>query len=84
MTKMAAMPINAKKTFKDFLPWNQWNNFNETWYMYVASGTTAHHNLLKLLPWVDIDLFFGKVKFCNLIYIEKCDSDGFFGNYCSL
>ena len=53
------------------------NNFNETWY--VASGTTAHHNLLKLLPWVDFDLFFGNVKFSNLgFYIEKCDSDEVF------
>ena len=32
----------------------------------------AHHNLFKLLPWVDLDLFFGKVKFCNFgFYIEK-------------
>ena len=47
--------------------------------MYVASGTTAHHNLFKLLLWVDLDLFFGKVKFCNSgFYKEKCDSDGFF------
>ena len=70
-------------TFKHFLPWNKYNNFNETWY--VASGTRACEYMAKLLPWVDVDLFFGKVKFCNLgFYIEKCDSDGFFGNYCSL
>ena len=32
----------------------------------------AHHNLLKLLPWVDLDLCFGEVKFCNLgFYIEN-------------
>ena len=36
------------KTFKAFLPWNQWNTFNNTWY--VASGTADNHNLLKLLP----------------------------------
>ena len=42
---------------------------------------TTHHNLLKLLPWVDLDLIFDKVKFCNLgFYIEKCDSDGFVEN----
>ena len=70
MTKMAAMPIYRKKPIKDFLPWNQSNNFNETWY--VASGTMVHHNLLKLLPWIDLELFFGNVKFCNLgFYIEK-------------
>ena len=33
--------------------------------------------LFKLLAWVDLDQFFGKVKFCKLgFYIEKCDSDG--------
>ena len=73
---MAAMPIYGKNSLK-FFPWNQWNNFKETWY--VASGTTAHHSLYKLLPWVDLDLFFGKVKFCKLGFdIEKYDSDGFF------
>ena len=52
---------------------------------YVASGKMAHHSLFKLLPWVDLDLFFGKVRFCNLgLYIENFDSDGFCGNYCSL
>ena len=52
---------------------------------YVASGTTAHDSLFKLLPWVDIDLFFSKVKFCNIgFYIEKCDCDGLNGNYYSL
>ena len=74
---MAAMPIHGKIPLKIFLPWIQWNNFNETWY--VASGTTAHYNLLDLLPSVDLDLFFGKVKFCNLGFcIEKYDSDEFF------
>ena len=35
--------------------------------------------------WVDLDLFYSKVRFCNLgIYIGKCDKDGFFGNYWSL
>ena len=65
------------KTLQNLLLWNQWNNFNKTFY--VASGTKAHHIFFKLLPWVDLDLFFDKVKFCNLgSYIEKCDSDGFF------
>ena len=42
MTKMAAMAINRKKTFKNLL---QWADFHETWY--VASGTRAHHSLYK-------------------------------------
>ena len=83
MTKMAAMPIYGKNPLKNLLSRNQWNDFNETWY--VASGTQAHHYLFKLWPRVDLDLFYGKVKFCNIgFYIEKCNSDGFFGNYCSL
>ena len=58
------------KPFKDFLPWN---NFNETWY--VASGPSK---FIKILPWVKLDQFVGKVKFCTLgFHIEKCDSDGF-------
>ena len=82
MTKMATMPMYGKTPLKDFL-WDQWNNFNETWY--VASGTAAHDSLFKLLTWVDLDLFFSKVKFCNFgYYIEKCDCVGFFGNYYSL
>ena len=42
MIKMAAMPI----PFKNILPWKQWNDFKETWY--VASGTPVHHSLFKL------------------------------------
>ena len=80
MTKMASMPIYGKTPLKIFSlePVEQFQGN-------LVSGTMAHHNLLNLLPWVDLDLYFGKVKFSNLgFYIEKCDSDGFFGNYCSL
>ena len=83
MHKMAAMPIYGKNTLKIFLP-----------------GTTGQI-LMKLCMknqrpnsfiicanyylWVDLDLFYGKVKFCNLgFYMGKCDNDGFFGNYCIL
>ena len=31
----------------------------------------AHHNLLELLPRVDLDLFFGIVKFSNLGFYMK-------------
>ena len=44
MTKMAAMPINGKKTFKHLLQ-NQQADLKETWY--VASGSPAHHSLIK-------------------------------------
>ena len=38
----------------------------------LTSETTVHYNLLKLLPWVDLDQFFGNGKFSNLsFYIEN-------------
>ena len=52
------------KTLQYLLLQNWWTDFHETWY--VASGTPAHHNLFKWWPWVDLDLFYGKVKFGNL------------------
>ena len=45
MTKMAATPIYGKKPFKNLLLQNRQADFHETWY--VASGTLAHHKLLK-------------------------------------
>ena len=36
----------------------------ETWY--VTSGTQTLQSLYKLLPWVDLDLFNGKVKLGRL------------------
>ena len=38
----------------------------ETWY--VASGTWVLPSLVKWLPWVDLDLFYGKVKFGPLCF----------------
>ena len=32
VTKMAAMPIYGKKTFKNLLLWNRLTDFNETWH----------------------------------------------------
>ena len=40
---------------------------------------------VQVITLVDLDLFFCQGQIWNLsFYIEKCDSDGFFGNYCSL
>ena len=65
MTKMAAIPLfdKKKKTPQNPLLRNRWTDFHETWY--VASETPAHHSLIKWWPWVDLDLFKGKVKFGN-------------------
>ena len=59
MTKMAATPIYGKNPSKIF---HSGTN-GPIWY--VALVTPPHHNLLKWWPWVDLDLFYGKVKFGN-------------------
>ena len=62
MTKMAAMPIYGKN-LKNILLQNQKSYDLKTWH--VASGTQALPSLYKWWPWVDLDLFYGKVKFGN-------------------
>ena len=80
MTKMAAMHIYGKTPLN--LLRYQWTDFHETWYMYVAFGTTAHHNLFKLWPWADHDLFFGQVKFGDLGFsIWKNENSGYLRNF---
>ena len=64
MTKMAAMPIYGKN-FKNLLQ-NQKSYDLETWH--VALGTQALQSLYKWWPWVDLDLFYGKVKFGPLCF----------------
>ena len=82
MTKMAAMPIYMVKTLQKSSTPEPEADFHETWY--VASGTPAHYSLFKLLPWSDLDLFYGKVKFGNLSFsIRKWENSGYFRNYCS-
>ena len=60
MTKIAAMPIYGKN-HKNLLLWNQWIDFNETWY--VALGTLAHYILYKSCPLVVLDLLYDKLNF---------------------
>ena len=79
MTKMAAMPKYGK-TLKNLLSRNHWVDFDEA--LYEASEIKALYYLCKLLPWVDLDLFYVKENFCNFgFYMGKCDNDVFFGNY---
>ena len=78
MTKMATM----LKTFRNLLLWNQWTDFHETWYL--ASGTPAHYSLYKWWPWVDLDLFYGKVKFGNLGFSIGKSENLIFQNICNL
>ena len=53
------------KTFKNLLQ-NQKSYDLETWH--VALGTQALQSLYKWWPWVDLDLFYGKVKFGPLCF----------------
>ena len=59
MTKMAAMPIYDKK-LKKILLQNQLADDLEIWY--VALYTQVVPRMIKLCPWVDLDLFYTKVS----------------------
>ena len=61
MTKMAATSIYGKNLKKNLLPRNQKADDFESWY--VASGAPVLPSLFKWWPWVDLDLFYGNVKF---------------------
>ena len=64
MTKMADMLIYGKN-FKNLL-WNQKADDLESWC--ATSGARVLPSLLKWSPWVDLDLFYGKVKFGPLCF----------------
>ena len=60
MTKVSAMPIYGKN-LKNLLLQNQYTDDLET--LYVALPMHVLPRLFKLLPWVDLDTFYAKVKF---------------------
>ena len=60
MTNMAAMPIYGKKR-KNLLLQNQLTDDLETWY--VALSMQVLPRFFKLFPWVDLDIFYAKIKF---------------------
>ena len=60
MTEMDAMPI-YDKNLKNLLLRNQKADDLETWY--ATLGAQVLPNLFKWWPWVDLDLFYSKVKF---------------------
>ena len=69
------------KTLKNLFLWNQKADDLETWY--AASGARVLPNLFKWWLWVDLDLFYGKVKFGPLRFcMGKRWNIGFFRNYC--
>ena len=83
MTNMATMPIYGKNLKKssspepmDRWPWNLICTFFCMWVL---------PRLFKLWPWVDLDLFYAKVKFGHIgFYMGKSENYLFFRNYCSL
>ena len=80
MNKMATMPTYGEKTLTNLLSANQWADFDESWY--EASVTRAHYILFKRYLLVALDIFYAKVKLCNLgVYLGKCDN---YRNYCIL
>ena len=82
MTKMAAMPIYGKNTLKIFFPGTTGQILMK---LCMKHQTPKPFIIYANYDWVDLDLFYGKVKFCNLgFYMGTCENDGFFGNYCIL
>ena len=66
------------KTFKNLLLQNHKSYDLETWH--VASGTEALQSLYKWWPWVDFDLFYGKVKLGRLyVWMGKTVTKSFNG-----
>ena len=64
MTKMAAMPIYGKNPSKIFFSGTGRTDYHETWY--VASDDSCLNIVCSNDdPGVDLDLFYGKVKFGN-------------------
>ena len=62
MTKMATMPIYGKKVnLKNLLLYYRTADDLETWY--AASGTRVLPNSFQWWPWVNLDIFHGKVRF---------------------
>ena len=74
MKKLAARAINSKNLKKSctcisvcfYILQNLFTDFNET--LFVASGTPASYSLYVSRPWVDLDLFYSKVKFGHIVF----------------
>ena len=82
MTNMAAMPIYGKNLKKSSSP-ELIDRYLET--LYVALSMQVLPRSFKLLPWVDFDTFYAKVKFGDIGFcMGKSENYLFFGNYCSL
>ena len=72
MTSMATMPIYMVKTLKHLLQ-NQKIDDLETWLISLCMRELPR--LFKLWPWIDLDLFYIKVKYG---YIGFCMGESYF------
>ena len=71
------------KTLKNLVLQNQLTNDLETWC--VALSMPVLPRLFKLWPWVDLDLFYMKVKFGYIGFcMGEIENYLFLRNYCSL
>ena len=52
--------------------------------LYVALSMQVIARLFKLLPWVDLDTFYAKVKFGDIGFCMGKSENYFFLNYCSV
>ena len=81
MTKTAAMPIYGENLKKNLHLRNQKADDPDTWY--AAFGIQVLPNSLKWWPWVDLDLFYSKVKFGVYVWENAWPVD-FLMNYLRL
>ena len=73
------------KTLKNLLLQKQWADDLKNWYVTLSMQVLPR--LFKLWPWVDLDLFYVKVKFGHIGFgMGKSENYYFFffGSYCSL
>ena len=66
MTKMAAMPIYGKnlKQSSSSKPKGRW-----PWNLFAASSAWVLPSLFKWWSWIDLDLFYGKVKLVSYAFV---------------
>ena len=65
MTKMAAMPIYGKNMKNSSYLEPKADDLES---LFAALGTQVQPRLVKWWPWVDLDLFYSKIKFGPLCF----------------
>ena len=80
MTNMATMPIYGKNFKKSSSPEpGSGSKTDDLETLYVALSMQVLPRLFKLLPWVDLDTFYAKVKFGDIgFYMGKSENYLFF------